>query len=191
GPRNLRRADDGPVRIPEGRDRQRNGDSAAVLGPTQRFEVVDLLTATKPSEHVLLFGAKVVWNDQKDMLADSLSLRVPEQLFRASIPRGNDAIQRLADNGIVRRVHNGRQPRTERVDPLSLADVARNLRCADDRAVGVFDWRYGQRYGDAATMLRLPHRLEMIDFLTAAKPGEHVLLFGATICRNDQENVLA
>src|SRR5436309_147880 len=71
---------------------------------------------------------------------------------------------------------------------LALGDVARHLGGADDMSVDVPDRRHGQRNGDLAAVLGLPHGLEVVDFLAPAKPSEHVLFFPPAVRWNDQGN---
>ena len=52
-------------------------------------------------EDVKFLGPSIVGNDQKNVLADGLGRRVAEELLRRPVPRGDDAVQRLADDGIV------------------------------------------------------------------------------------------
>ena len=55
---------------------------------------------------------------------------------------------------------------------LLLRDVPRDLRGADDRPRGAADRRDGQRHLDGASLLRDPHRLEVLDPLAAADAVE-------------------
>lgn len=77
--------------------------------------MVDSLAAAKSGEDALLFRATLFWDNQEDVLADGLGRRVPKELLGASIPRGDDAIQGLADNGIVGGFNNRRQERPQLV----------------------------------------------------------------------------
>ena len=52
-------------------------------------------------EHVFFLRPSIVGNDQEDLLADRLGRRVAEELLRGPVPRGDNPVQRLADDGIV------------------------------------------------------------------------------------------
>ena len=77
--------------------------------------MVDSLAAAKPREHLILFRSMVVRDDQVDVLADGFGSRVSEERLGASIPRSDHAVQRLADDGVVRGVDDCRQQRSERI----------------------------------------------------------------------------
>src|SRR5580765_5121817 len=61
------------------------------------------------AEHMFLFGEPVSWDDEGDRLADDLCGGVTEHSLGRQIPRGDDPVQILADNGIVRKLDNRRQ----------------------------------------------------------------------------------
>src|SRR5207244_4719000 len=109
-----------------------------------RFEVIDLLASANTSEHIFFFRPSVVWNDEENVLADRLGLRVSEQPLCAVIPRRNDAVHRLAHDGVVGGLDNRRQPRAQLVALLPPRDIAGHLGCADDASISILDRRYRQ-----------------------------------------------
>src|SRR5439155_106027 len=107
--RHFRRADDGSLAIHDRGDGQRNGDMVPVPGAPQSLEMIDSLAPAKTSEHVGLFSPAVFRDDQVNVLADGLGRRVSKEPLGASIPGGDNTIQRLAHDGVVRRIDDGRQ----------------------------------------------------------------------------------
>ena len=69
--------------------------------------------------------------------------------------------------------------------PLAFADVAGDLRGANDCPVCIADWRDGQRNGDRAAVLPLPDGFIMLDLLPGADPAENFVLLLLAIGRND------
>src|SRR4030095_4552017 len=139
----------------------------------------------------LLFLPPVRWNDQEDVLANRLGRRVAKKPLRASIPRSDDAIQRLAHDGIVGRINNRRQPRAEFVALQTRSDITCNLRRADDASRSIRDRRDRQRNINQPAVLRLPDGLKVVDSFTTTETSKHPLLFLPAVPWNDQEDVLA
>src|SRR5688572_32767863 len=75
--------------------------------------MIDFLPAAQSSQHVDFLGSPVLWNDEENVLAYGLHIRVPEHAFGATVPRGDGAVQRFADDRVVRRIDDGRQPRPD------------------------------------------------------------------------------
>ena len=73
-----------------------------VLGLPQGFKVVDLLALAEAGEDLNFLRPSIVRNDQENVLADGLGRRVAKESLRRPVPRRDDAVQRLADDGIVR-----------------------------------------------------------------------------------------
>src|SRR5947207_960117 len=93
------------------------------------------LPASDAVENRVLFVLMIFWNDQTNGLAHGLTFRVAEHSLRGGIPRGDDAIEVLGDDGIIGRFHDRREARTVAFSVLPRRDVARDLRDADDRPV--------------------------------------------------------
>ena len=100
----LGRADDPAVRRPDRGDRQRDVDEAAVLAHANGFVMVDAFAAANPRQDLVLLALPVRRNDAADRSADHFLGGVPEHALRRGIPGLNDAVQILADNGVVRRL---------------------------------------------------------------------------------------
>ena len=108
--RDLGGADDAPPGIPDGRHRDRHVDETAVLGDSHGFEVVDALASPEAGEHLVLFCPPLLGDDQGDVAPHRLFRRPAEHPFRRGIPAGDDAVEGLADDDVVRRVDESRQP---------------------------------------------------------------------------------
>ena len=74
---------------------------SAVFCDSHRFEVVHPFPFTQSCKNLLLLLQPVQRNDKRDGLANRFLRRPAEKTLRAGVPRLNDAIQVLADDGIV------------------------------------------------------------------------------------------
>ena len=99
----FRRADDTAGIVANRRDRQRNRDQRAVLALTNRFEVSDGLAGPDAGEDHVLLGLAIGRNDHANRLADGFSRGVAEHALGGPIPGSDDAVQVLADDGVVGR----------------------------------------------------------------------------------------
>jgi hypothetical protein len=152
--------------------------------------VVDPLAPAQTGEHVRFFGPAVVRNDQENVFADRLCRGIAEESLGSGIPGRDDAVQRLADDGVIRGPRDSREP-TSKFVALLLQGAARAGPCADDIAAIIDDRRHGQRNRDPAAILRLAHGVEPGNPLTSAHTVKHVLTLGAAELRADHRNVLA
>ena len=75
--------------------------------------------------------------------------------------------------------------------PFRAADVAHDLRGADDPARRVAHRRHGQRYLHQVPVLRPPHGLEMIDAVAAANAADDRVFLLLTIGRDEDANRLS
>ena len=105
----FRGADDAAVGILNGRDRQRDVDATAIFVHADGFEVVDPFAAFEPRDDITFFVETLRRNDQADVSAHGFGRRVAKGMFRARIPALDDAIERLADDGVVGRFDDGGQ----------------------------------------------------------------------------------
>src|SRR5690349_19360424 len=76
------------------------------------------LTATLPFQNGFLLEVAFRRNNQSDGFTNRLFRRVTKHLLRSAIPGTNDSLKGLADDCVVRRLHNRRQLRER---PLSIA----------------------------------------------------------------------
>src|SRR5262249_9621978 len=99
-PGDLRGANDVTGEVLDGRNDQRDIDGRPILAAAPRFHF-DRLSSSNPRQDHVFFGEPLPRNDDRDRLADRFGRRVPEYPFGAAVPRGDNAIQVLADDGIV------------------------------------------------------------------------------------------
>ena len=99
-------------------------DARAVLAQALDIEMVDALAAAQAAEDVALLVAQLRRHDQVDRLADRLFRGPSEQPLRALVPGGDDAVERLADDGVFGRRDDGGEQRL-RLDLVSSAEVGR------------------------------------------------------------------
>src|ERR1700756_397338 len=71
--------------------------------------MVDFLAAANMRQNIILFRVTLGRNDQCNVLTDSLRRAVPEHLLGAAVPRCDDAVQGLADYGVIGRLDDRRE----------------------------------------------------------------------------------
>src|SRR4030095_5118239 len=93
--------------------------------------MLDALTANDSREDLLLLILTFGWNEYRDRLPDGLVGAVAKQTLSAFVPRQDDALQRLADDGVLRRFNDRRQVGAREIRALALGYVAKHQHCAD------------------------------------------------------------
>ena len=86
--------------------RYRDGDAepSPVLSDTNRFEMTEAFAAPNAGEDLRFFFLVIRWNQSHDRAADHFVGGVSEDALRPQIPTGNDTVQVLSDDRIVRRI---------------------------------------------------------------------------------------
>ena len=64
--------------------------------------MVNKLACSQAHKDLILFLTAIVRNQTEDRFSDDLLRGIAEHPLRTGIPTGNDALQRLANNGIRR-----------------------------------------------------------------------------------------
>ena len=82
-------------------------DVSSVLVSPHRFHL-DVTSRTNPFEHQGLFVDTFGRDDKQNRLANRLACGVTEHPFSTGIPRRDDAVEVLAEDGIVGRLDDGR-----------------------------------------------------------------------------------
>src|SRR6266568_5471069 len=124
-----------------------------------------------------------------DVPTDELGLAVAKEPLGRRI-EGSDAAT-LVDNdeGVGRRIDDRAQARLARsqlaLGALQLRDVAGDLRCPDDPSARIADRRNGDEDIDLRAVLATPHRLVMIDALSARDLGDDLVLFAHPVGRKE------
>src|SRR2546421_12974834 len=73
----------------------------------------------RAGHHLSPPGPPIRGHDEEDRLADRLGRRVAEELLGRPVPRRDGAVQRLADDRVVGRFHDGSESRRRRLtDPF-------------------------------------------------------------------------
>ena len=124
---NLRGADDATRRVADGRHREGHINPLAVLRPPYRLEVVDPFTSPDARDDIVFLRKPLLRNDQRDVPAHRLGLGPAEHALGSPIPRRNDAVERLADDGVVRGVHDRAEPSLHELVLPAAPDVVRDL----------------------------------------------------------------
>ena len=99
-----------PVIVLDRRDRQRDQDPAAVAAaraPSRSARSAG--PAFRRRDDLVFLGDALGRDDQGDVPADGLRGGVAEQPLGAGVPALNDAVQRLADDGVVGRLDDRRE----------------------------------------------------------------------------------
>ena len=97
----LGSADDTAGGIGHRGDGERDVDGRAVFGATHGFVVIDVLSAAEAFENGGLFAVAVPGDDEGDVPADRFRGGEAEKTLGAAIPTGDEAVDGLADDGIV------------------------------------------------------------------------------------------
>ncbi len=162
----------------------------AILAPPYRVVVVDLRADTDLREHHVLFALKVLGDEHANGTADRLIGAIAEHAFRGLVPRGDDAVQILADDGIVGRLDDRGQPIAGDDGTSKLGLITRNLGCADDLAFVVKNRRDGERDWNQGPVFTPTNRLEMRQRLPRANARENHVLFGLAVLWDDHADGL-
>jgi hypothetical protein len=104
--RDLRCADDCSLVVAYWRYCQRNVDRAAVLVPANGLVVVDPFAAADARENSRLLVEPIRRDQDGDRFADGLLRFVAEQALGPAIPGPDDAVEILADDGVLGRFHD-------------------------------------------------------------------------------------
>ena len=99
---NLRGADDLARRVANRRHREGHIKQPAVLRPPYGLKVVDPFASPQAREDIVFLREPLLRNNQRDALAHRLGLGPAEHALGGLIPRRNDAVKGLTDDGIVR-----------------------------------------------------------------------------------------
>ncbi len=99
--RDLGCADDIAGFVPDGRDRERNEDAAAVAAHPLGLVVVDALARLEARDDPVFLLESILGDDERDVATHGLLRGVAEQPLRRGVPALDHAIERLADDGVV------------------------------------------------------------------------------------------
>ena len=187
----LRGADDLASLVSDRRDRERDRHSRAVLALSNRLVVVDLLAGANLGEDHVFFVLQFLGNQHANGLPDRLGCGVAEHTLGGRIPRHDDAVEILRDDGIVGRFDDRGETATgEAAESRSLMSRA------------IFDAPItrpaSSRIGDTVSEIGMSvpsFRCRTVSKCVIAWPArmraEHDVFFGLPVRRNDHANRLA
>src|SRR5690349_18337974 len=84
------------------------------------FHLRDALAALQPCDKFILLRVLRGWDEKMNGTADRLLRPIAQPLFRTSVPRGNDTVECLTDDGILRGFDDGGKQGLRRVGGLVL-----------------------------------------------------------------------
>src|SRR3954469_14105820 len=103
-------ADNVPCRVFDRGYSQRDVQQCSVFAPAYGLKMLNALTGAEAGQYLRFFSLPVVWNQQfRYSFADRFFGRVPKQPLRAPVPSCDYAVQILADDGVLGRIHNRTQ----------------------------------------------------------------------------------
>ena len=117
---------------------------------TDRLVVLDALPAREAGEDARKLVGAVRRHDDRDRAADHLGAGVAVETLRRRVPAGDGAVERLADDGVVRALDDGRELRE-----LGLAPIVLTLQQAL-AALHAVDEERGDHAGEAEAEQRRP-----------------------------------
>ena len=122
----LGSADDETCIVINGRDRQRDGNERAILSLTNRLVMPNRLTRANLRQNEVFLALANLRNDDANRLADRLRSCVAKHALGGCIPRQDDSVQILADDGVIRRIDDlGEMPRRKIVGRVFHLSAAR------------------------------------------------------------------
>jgi hypothetical protein len=176
-PGDLGGADDGAVLRLDRRDRQRHRHERAVSAAADGLVVFDPFAASDAGQDLVFLLLPVVGDDATNGLADHLRFRKAEHPLGGRIPGGDDAVQILADDGIVARIDDRGEPLRIALHMLGAAQIADDLRGADDLPGRSPNRRDRQRDRHQRAVLSDSNGFEMIDELATPYGAEDLIFF--------------
>ena len=110
GADNFRRACNRAVGTPDGRNGDGDGKRLAVPAHAHGFKVPDTFALSDAGQDPRFLSCAILRDKHSDGPADDFRCRVAEQSFRGGIPVGDDALQGLGGDGVLRGLHDGCKP---------------------------------------------------------------------------------
>ena len=155
-PCNLRDGDNPSTAVTDGRERQRHIEILAELRHSHRFVRLDPLPASQALQNHGFFMPSVRRDEHHDRPANRLGGLVAEQVLGTGVPGEDVAVERLADDRILRRFHDGGQARLHFVGPFEVRDVPREAPCMNEPSLVPQHARVDQDVPDRAVLASHP-----------------------------------
>src|SRR5207302_6117732 len=116
-------ADDPPLLVADGGDGHRNGDPLPIFVYAKSLVVVDALASAQALEDGHELVGVVGWNEDRDIASDRFFGPVAVDALGPPVPTDDGAVERLADDRVVRRfddrVQEFRRPGRKRAKRLT------------------------------------------------------------------------
>ena len=119
----FRCSDDAPTDVGDRGHGDRCRERSPVLALPGRLEVRHSLAPSHQIENTVLFVLAVRWNDEPDRPSNGFRRLISEHPLGRRIPRRDDAIQVLSDDGIGRRVDDRCESDRRLFRSLSFSDI--------------------------------------------------------------------
>ena len=107
--------------------------------------MIDAIASPEAGEHLVLLRPPLVGDDQRDVASHRLGGSPAEHPLGRAVPGGDDAVERLADDGVVGGVDDGRQPRPRQVgihaDRLAWNAESAMVQAIARREADTWKWR--------------------------------------------------
>ncbi len=161
------------------------------FGDAGGFIMLEALAGAEFGEDLVLLVLKVCGDEAENGLADDFFGGVAEHALRAVVPGADDAVEVLADDGVVGGIDDGGEAEADFVDTFAFGDVVGDLGGSDDAALVVLDGGDGDRDGEFFAVLAEAHGLEVLDALAGAKLAQEILFLVMQLGRDDDEDRLA
>ena len=99
-----------------------------------RFVMIDALAPADAVQDFWFLIHTILWNEDGDRFANDLFRCVAEQPLGTAIPTGDDAVETLADNRVVRRLDDRCQPLRIQIGALAFTDIDQHVHSANEGA---------------------------------------------------------
>src|SRR6185437_9071539 len=106
----LRYAANLPLGIEYGRNGERHGNPATVLPNPCRLDVVYAAAASELFQKTILVRPQFGRDEHRNRPSKNFLCSITKYMFRSSVPAHDDAVQRLAHNGVIRRFDDCGEP---------------------------------------------------------------------------------
>src|SRR6516225_8821289 len=133
----FRGADDRAVLVPHRRHGERNVNQPAVLAAPDGLVVLDAPAGRDAFQEPRFLALEMIWNNRGDRFTDHLFGGISEQAFGARIPADDESTEVLADDRIVRRLHDAGELPARLFAAALIGDVKERGNPAFDIAGGV------------------------------------------------------
>ena len=148
------------------------------------------LARANPAQDHRLLRMQLLRHQRQNRRPQNLLLAIPKRPLRRLVPARDHPIQILAQNRIIGRLHNRRQPRPRNLQLPLVRYIPRNLRHPNHVLVAVPNRRDRQRHNNLPPILPHPLRLKVRDLLPSPHLAQNERLLVLQLRRNQLQNRL-